>query len=157
MPNKPPALTIARAHIEDIPALCTLLALLFNQEAEFKPDAALQAQGLQEIIDHPERGQILVMRDQSRLVGMVNLLFTVSTALGGKVALLEDMVVQPDYRGTGAGTALLQAAIEQAKTSGCRRITLLTDADNAGGQRFYQRQGFCLSDMRVMRLFPQVS
>lgn len=152
MPNKPSNLTVVQADLGDIPGLCELLALLFNQEAEFKPDAGLQAQGLKEIIENPERGRILVLRDQAQLIGMVNLLFTVSTALGGKVALLEDLVVRPDCRGTGAGSTLLQAALDWAKSSGCRRITLLTDADNDSGQRFYQRHGFCLSGMRTMRL-----
>lgn len=152
MLNEPRALTIERADAGDIPALCGLLALLFSQEAEFKPDTGLQALGLEEIINNPERGQILTVRDRGRLTGMVNLLFTVSTALGGKVALLEDMVVLPEYRGTGAGSALLQAAVELAKTAGCRRITLLTDADNDGGQRFYQRHGFDFSSMKAMRL-----
>ncbi|MGH8602944.1 MAG: GNAT family N-acetyltransferase, partial [Gammaproteobacteria bacterium] len=82
----------------------------------------------------------------------VNVLFTVSTALGGPVALLEDMVVHPEYRGGGAGSRLLQAAINLAESSGCYRITLLTDRTNESAQRFYKRHGFTLSDMVPMRL-----
>jgi len=75
-----------------------------------------------------------------------------STALGGRVALLEDMVVRPDARGRGAGSLLLRAAVEFARAAGCLRITLLTDADNAAAQRFYARHGFGQSAMIPMRL-----
>lgn len=143
---------ITKANREDIPALCELLRLLFTQEAEFQSDLTLQSVGLQQIIDSPEHGQILVLREGSSLVGMVNLLFTISTALGSRVAILEDMVVHADYRGSGAGSKLLQAAIVFGRSVGCRRITLLTDRTNESAQRFYRRHGFKLSEMVPMRL-----
>src|SRR5208282_3061489 len=138
---------------DDIPGLCELLDLLFAQETEFRPDRSLQSTGLQQIIDFPECGRILVLRQGDSLIGMVNLLFTISTALGGRVALLEDMIVRPEYRGSGAGSELLQAAINLAELSGCRRITLLTDQTNESAQRFYKQHGFNLSEMVPMRLF----
>jgi ribosomal protein S18 acetylase RimI-like enzyme len=143
---------VSRATKADIPQLCELLNLLFSQEAEFQPDCELQGAGLRQIIDSPERGQILVIRDGESIIGMVNLLFTVSTALGGRVAILEDMIVRPQYRGKGAGDMLLKAAIGLVKSSGCRRITLLTDATNESAQRFYRRHGFTTSEMVPMRL-----
>lgn len=143
---------IAEAIEDDIPALCDLLGLLFAQEAEFQPDRALQSAGLCQIISFPERGRILVLREGDSLIGMVNLLFTISTALGGRVALLEDMVIDPEHRRSGAGSALLRAAIALAKSSGCRRVTLLTDQTNESAQRFYRRHGFRLSEMVPMRL-----
>ena len=143
---------ISAATLDDVPQLCELLELLFSQEAEFVPDHAIQSEGLRQILAESERGQIWVLRDGSSLVGMVNLLFTVSTALGGRVAILEDMVVHPSARGGGAGSALLQSAISAARSAGCRRITLLTDGSNQAAQRFYQRHGFTLSDMVPLRL-----
>jgi GNAT superfamily N-acetyltransferase len=143
---------IRNATNDDIPALCGLLNVLFAQEAEFRPDQSLQSAGLRQIVDFPERGQILVLCEGASVIAMVNLLFTISTALGGRVAILEDMVVHPDHRGGGAGSALLQAAIDVAKAAGCRRITLLTDQANRAAQTFYQRHGFVLSEMVPMRL-----
>ena len=145
-------MTIRIATLDDIPDLCQLLELLFSQEAEFVPDRALARAGLEQIIAQPERGRILVARDEAAIVGMVNLLFTISTALGGRVALLEDMIVHPARRGGGAGSELLRAAIEAAREAGCRRITLLTDRDNEAAQNFYRKHGFTLSDMVTLRL-----
>lgn len=143
---------ITEATKDDIAGLCELLELLFGQEAEFRPDHSLQSTGLEQIIDFPERGRILTLREGASLVGMVNVLLTISTALGGRVALLEDMIVHPNYRGSGAGSELLRAAINLAKSSGCRRITLLTDRANESAQRFYERHGFSISEMVPMRL-----
>ena len=141
------------ATIEDIPRLCGLLALLFDQEAEFRPDGELQAAGLHRIIGAPDTGRILLLRDGHSIIGMVSLLFTISTALGGRVAILEDMVVLPEHRSKGAGSRLLEDAIAFAESDGCLRITLLTDRVNEAAQRFYQRHGFILSPMVPMRLY----
>ena len=143
---------IDHATLDDLSGLCDLLSILFSQEAEFQPDRALQEAGLRQIIEAPELGRILALRDGTSIVGMVNLLFTVSTALGGKVCILEDMVVHPEHRGKGAGSKLLEAAIEFSKAAGCLRITLLTDRTNESAQRFYRRHGFTPSAMLPMRL-----
>lgn len=147
-----PTPSIRAARPADIPALGELLAALFAQEAEFAPNAASQARGLARIIGDPAVGTILVARDGDAIVGMVNLLFTVSTALGERVALLEDMVVAPAARGRGIGSELLREAIAHAWAQGCRRITLLTDGTNQAAQRFYARHGFARSGMMAMRL-----
>jgi GNAT superfamily N-acetyltransferase len=143
---------IVRAETSDIPELCSLLSYLFEQEEEFTPDTQAQERGLKMIIESPETGDILIMRDNGQTIGMVNLLYTVSTALGGKVAVLEDMVVTPENRNGGTGSWLLKAAVQHAKKQGCMRITLLTDAVNEKAQRFYTRHGFSPSPMVPMRL-----
>ena len=143
---------ITPAKTSDIPALCELLDILFSQEAEFKPDHEAQSRGLAHIISSQEVGLIVVARHDSQVVGMVNLLYTVSTALGDRVALLEDMVVFPNVRGAGVGSRLLEQAIQFARMNGCKRITLLTDRANESAQRFYQRHGFGFSAMIPLRL-----
>ena len=142
---------IACATAADIPALSGLLDLLFAQEAEFRPDRVAQARGLAAIVNDPAVGAILVARDGEALLGMVNLLWTISTALGARVALLEDMVVAPAARDRGTGGRLLDAAAAHARAQGCRRITLLTDGGNTRAQAFYRRHGFVASGMLPFR------
>ena len=142
---------IEKATVNDIPELCDLLAVLFSQEAEFEVDGNAQQTGLQAIISNPDLGIILLARHKDKVVAMVSLLFSISTALGGRVAMLEDMVVLPEQRDLGIGSALLAAAISTARENGCLRITLLTDSYNEIAHRFYDRQGFTRSAMLAFR------
>jgi GNAT superfamily N-acetyltransferase len=147
-------ITVEKARLADIPQLCELLQVLFLQEIEFQPDAARQEIALHEIINDEHIGGILVLRDKSHVFGMVSVLYTVSTALGGKVGLVEDLVVHPDCRNRGWGSLLIREAIKLATTAGCLRLTVLTDKENHCAIRFYERHGFAVSSMKPLRLFP---
>jgi GNAT superfamily N-acetyltransferase len=139
------------AEIEDIEPCARLLGVLFSQELEFVPDIELQKKGLEMIISAPDTGTIFVCEHEGMIVGMVMLLSTVSTALGARVAILEDMVVDQAFRCQGIGSLLLQYACKWAESNGVARITLLTDLDNESAHRFYAGKGFKRSDMVVFR------
>src|ERR1700722_3344742 len=143
---------VEQATIEDLPQLTDLLFDLFTIEADFKPDRAKQMRGLQLLLEQPNRGRIFVLRQNGVILGMINLLFTISTAEGGFVILLEDVIVQREQRGRGIGDQLLKHAIEYAKEKNFLRITLLTDRLNDDSQRFFTRHGFFASKMIPMRL-----
>jgi GNAT superfamily N-acetyltransferase len=83
---------------------------------------------------------------------MINLLFTISTAEGGFVILLEDLVVHKEFQGHGYGSKLLQHAIDFARQKNFLRITLLTDRPENLAQEFFRRHGFHESSMIPMRL-----
>ena len=73
---------IEQATTDHIPQMADLLAVLFSEEAEFRPDREKQIRGLRMIIGAPERGNIFVATEEDEVVGMVSLLFTISTAKG---------------------------------------------------------------------------
>lgn len=140
------------AAFSDIPQLCELLKILFEQEQEFCPDTAKQEAALRLLVGNPQRGRVFVFRDGTVLAGMVTVQTIVSTACGGDVLLMEDLIVRPAYRNNGIGAALLEHVICFAQHAGYRRITLLTDIVNTDAQRFYARHGFSLSGMTPFRL-----
>ena len=143
---------LTKAIHSDISELIALLKSLFEQEEEFEPNPEAQRKALSKIILDPTIGIILVARDDEKILGMINLLFTESTALGSKVANLEDMVVLAKSIGEGIGSKLMDYAISVAKKEGCKRITLLTDIENTKAQSFYQKKGFVKSKMTPYRL-----
>jgi GNAT superfamily N-acetyltransferase len=145
-------ISLRLADVADIPQFCDLLALLFEQEADFKPDRERQARALRLILAEPAVGRIYCAVAGTKVIGMVSILFTVSTAVGGRAAWLEDMIIHPGQRGQGIGGSLLRMAIQGARTSGCSRITLLTDAINTPAMQFYERAGFKHSQMIPFRL-----
>ena len=143
---------LTKASHSDIPALIELLMTLFEQEAEFEPNSEAQSSALSKIISDPKIGIVLVAKDNEKILGMVNLLFTESTALGSTVAIIEDVMVLSAFRGKGIGSQLIDYAISEAKNVGCKRITLLTDIGNTQAQSFYQKKGFMKSKMTPYRL-----
>src|SRR5207245_11111369 len=90
-------------------------------------DKERQLRGLRLIFEQPSRGRVFVLRRDGAIVGMINLLFTISTAEGGFVILLEDLVVHQQFQGHGYGSKLLNYAIECARQNIFLHIPLLTD------------------------------
>ena len=139
------------ATIEDLPALTELVMDLMSRSEDFSPDRTLQERGLRLILEQPNRGRIFVVRNKDKIFGMVNLLFTISTARGGFVILMEDVVIHPDHRGQGYGAMLVDYVVDFAKKKNFKRITLLTDRISAESQEFFKKQGFEYSNMIPMR------
>ena len=144
---------IEPATIEDLPPLTELLMALFAQESDFRPDYNNQMRGLRLLLEQPNRGRIFVLRSASKIIGMINLLFTISTAEGGFVILLEDLIIDRNFRDQGLGSELLKYAIDYAKQKNFLRITLLTDRISEASLIFFEKHGFQRSSMVPMRLW----
>jgi GNAT superfamily N-acetyltransferase len=137
---------------DELAQLVALLGILFSQEAEFTPDDAKQTRALEKILSDPSAGTVYVARAEGRVIAMATLLYTISTAEGGTVALFEDLIVQPGHRGRGVGSALARFVIQEARKQGVLRLTLLTDMQNERAQALYRKLGFTASTMKPMRL-----
>ena len=70
----------------------------------------------------------------------------------GVRAWVEDVVVDEAARGQGAGLALVEAAIEHAKTVGARTVDLTSRPTREAANRLYQRAGFQLRETNVYRV-----
>lgn len=139
------------ATIEDLPELVRLVCELMELQGDFAPDPGAHERGLGLILEQPNRGRIFVLRNDDCIFGMVNLLFTISTAMGGLVILLEDFVIHPNHRGQGYGSMLLDYVMDFAKQKKFKRITLLTDKIGSESQNFFKKEGFEYSKMIPMR------
>jgi len=146
-----PSARVEPATIEDLPELVELIVDLMELQGDFTPDRDAHERGISLILEQPNRGRIFILRNDECIFGMVNLLFTISTALGGLVILLEDFIIHPNHRGQGYGSMLLDAVFEFADKKDFKRITLLTDKMGADAQNFFEKVGFEYSSMIPMR------
>ncbi len=146
------AVKIETATIEDLEEIVELLIELFEIQGDFKADRECQERGLRLILESPNRGRIFILKNDHRIIGTVNLLFTISTVMGGMVILLEDFIIHPDHRGQRYGEMMVQHVRQFAKDKKFKRITLLTDKLSASSQNFFKAQGFNHSNMIPMRL-----
>ncbi|MFN0128753.1 MAG: GNAT family N-acetyltransferase [Verrucomicrobiales bacterium] len=142
---------IEPATLDDMAALTELVMDLMEEEADFEPDRRKQEIGLRLILEQPNRGRIFVLRNDHQIFGMVNLLFTISTAEGGFVILMEDFIIHPQHRGNGFGSRLMKYVLDFAREKNFKRITLLTDRVSNVSQQFFEGHGFTHSAMIPMR------
>ena len=151
MDKKIENISFRKAEIEDIAVLCELLWELFSQEVEFTPNKKIQEKALKKIIEDKSIGDIFVAVNENKVIAMVNVLYTISTALGEKVAILEDMVVSQNYKNQKIGSSLIEFTLDYLKKNSFKRVTLLTDSDNFNAHNFYKKHEFTKSSMIVFR------
>lgn len=135
----------------DLPQLADLLGELFTLESDFQSERNKQLRGLHAILDDPNIGRLFVLRIAGKVAGMANALITVSTAEGGPVLLLEDVIVSREHRGDGLGRQLIKHVLDWALEQGVTRVTLLADQDNHAALDFYRKLDFERSNMMVLR------
>lgn len=128
-----------KAKSKDLDDLVELLGYLFSIEQDFDCNREAHAKGLKILLEEQEeRAVIFVAEKDNRAIGMVTLQLTVSTALGGLSAWLEDLVVLPEYQKRGIGRRLLEELRHWCLNRNCKRIQLLADKDNAEALDFYR-------------------
>lgn len=145
-------MTIRQACSYDIDAMVLLLEALFGIEDDFTIDPQLQRQGLLLLLSSPD-AVVLVAEESGSVIGMVSMQSLVSTAIGGRVGLIEDMIVNARYRGSGIGGKLLTSMIDEADKRGFSRIALGVDLRNENAIGFYRWHGFSSGNMGLMYLY----
>ena len=133
---------IRRADKPDISSMLKLLKILFSLETDFSFDELSQQKGLEIMLEDRLNRCIMVAELDQQIMGMCSAQILVSTAEGGMVALIEDLVVEDARRGQGIGKELLFFIEEWATARGVRRLQLLADCSNTPALAFYQEMNW---------------
>ena len=67
---------------------------------------------------------------------------TILAGNDGRRGYIYHTAVHPAYRRQGIGTALVGAAVNALKSLGIHKVALVVFARNAGGNAFWEKQGF---------------
>ena len=105
---------------------------------------------LQAIVDHQACSLLLAHDSETgALIGSLTLVvFPIPTAMR---AWIEDVVVDGDARGSGAGAALNTYALDLARDHGCKTVDLTSRPSRDAANRLYQRLGFELRSTNCYR------
>ena len=149
-----PDILIRHAEETDIDDMVALLGHLFSIEDDFHVDSEKQRTGLALIIENREHAcvKVAVNSELNRVVGMCTAQTLISTAEGGRAAIVEDVVVSKSYRGRGIGTRLMGALAQWARHRGITRLQLLYDMDNMPALTFYRTLGWQPTSLGCLRL-----
>lgn len=91
------------------------------------------------LVNANEQPYGFVAQDDARLVGFVHYHFHLSTWAAAGYCYLEDLFVDPAYRGRGAGRALIQAVYDAADRRGVTRVYWHTETTNDRARALYDK------------------
>jgi GNAT superfamily N-acetyltransferase len=149
--------TIRSAQQSDLAKMVELLQQLFSIEEDFYVDPGKQRSGL-ELLLKSENAQIFVVdRANEKTIAMVSLQLAISTAEGGVVGWVEDVVVAAPFRGCGIGKHLLEHIWQWARTRNIKRLQLVADRTNKAALDFYKKHDWSETNLQVFRLLTEVS
>lgn len=103
-------------------------------------DTARVEPALAPLLESDDLGVVLLVEEEGWALGYAIVTWGYSLESGGRDALLDEIYVRD--RGSGTGSALLEAILEDLRGRGISRISLETEQDNEGARRFYERHGF---------------
>ena len=146
LPVRGAVLVLRRATAADVPALVRLLA---DDELGATRDGAVDEGDLEPYrrayaaVDADPAHLLVVATDGGAVVATCQLSVLPGLARRGALrAQVEAVRVAATHRSTGAGTAVLTWAVDEARRRGCALVQLTTDARRTDAQRFYERLGF---------------
>lgn len=143
-------LTISHAKPSDIQPMVGLLTELFSIETDFPIDEEKQIQALSLLVPDA-MCDVIVAKEDDRLVGMATMQPVISTAEGGYVGIIEDVIVTESYRKRRVGTQLITYLEASAAKKGFKAVKLLADKTNTPALHFYKTSGFAQTQMMMLR------
>jgi ribosomal protein S18 acetylase RimI-like enzyme len=84
----------------------------------------------------------LVAMEGERLIGFLNFTVRRTCLHPGGSALVDELVVDREYREEGVGRDLIEEAVHRARALGCSEVEVSTEIENVRARSFYKKLGF---------------
>lgn len=137
---------------EDVPQILDFIRQLAAYEKMAHEVVATEAL-LEEWLFDKEKAEVLLAVVDGKVVGFALFFHNFSTFLGRAGIYLEDLYVEPEYRGQGIGTAFFNKLAQIAVDRGCGRLDWSCLDWNTPSIDFYRSLGAeALDDWTVYRL-----
>jgi len=147
------ALRIEPATERDLPAIVRLVRHLAEYEKLAHVMVSSEDDFRKALFGPRTNAEALMAFADDATVGFALYFYNFSTFLGKRGIYLEDLFVEPEYRGQGIGKALLQRLASIAKDQDCGRMEWSVLTWNQPSIDFYHRLGAAtLEDWRTFRL-----
>ena len=90
--------------------------------------------------------ELLIAEEDGTVIGTMVLIIVPNLSHGARPwAIVENMIVDNQYRLRGIGRLLMEYAIDRARKAGCYKIQLLSNKQRHEAHKFYQSLGFVTS------------
>jgi GNAT superfamily N-acetyltransferase len=128
---------------EDLPELLPLMRAYCDFYEVAPSDEGLLGLSHALLGDPLREGVQLLARDDESgaAIGFATIFWTWSTLNAGRIAVMNDLFVAPEARGSGVADALIAACREHAREHGAVWLGWQTAKDNHRAQKVYDRVG----------------
>ena len=128
---------------EDEDALLRMMRNLAEQEpGPYFFDEPVVRDTLHKFLTNPDLGQAWVFVDDEIPVGYIILTFGFSFEFHGRDSFIDELYLEPQYRGRGIGRRAMHFVEERARELGVNAIHLEVDEGNTPAEELYRRAGY---------------
>lgn len=159
------SLSLIAPNPEHLAPFLALVDELFAYEA-LSPDPEQTHNAVRQLVDNPDLGQAwflaLTEQDHTTLIGHIVLSYSFSLEFGGRMALIDQIYLKPEWRNQGIGTEILPMIEHQLKQAQAKAIALEVNIGNKAARRFYERhefvphRQFCMMTKRLTETAAEV-
>jgi ribosomal protein S18 acetylase RimI-like enzyme len=139
-------ISLRPARRSDVPAIVAMLgddALGRGRERIEDPLPPSYLEAFERVARDPNIQLVVAEGEGGEVIGCLQLCILPGlSSQGASRGLIEDVRVAAHCRSRGIGEQLVQWAVEEARSKGCRLVELLTHNTRIDAQRFYKRLGF---------------
>lgn len=135
------SVNVRPARREDADVIGSLVVALAHYEKLDPPDEAARARLIEDAFRPNPRVEISLAEVGGQVIGYAFYFETYSTFLARPTLYLEDLFVLPEFRGVGAGYALMKYLASEAVRRGCGRLEWEVLDWNRPAIDFYERLG----------------
>lgn len=141
-PTDPMPISIAQATPADLESLLVMMRQMQLDDPWEEPfrEPTVRA-NLAELLQNPAYGVIYLVREAAASIAYLVICFDYSLEYRGKGAWIDELFVEPAYRGKGIGTQLLDLAERASREHHARVLHLEVNHGNAAIE-LYRRCGF---------------
>lgn len=118
----------------------------YHEFEGFTIDEPGRESAVRALLQREELGRLFLVRFDERPIGHVALCFGFSIEFGGRDAFIDELYIEPEFRGRGIGGRVMRLVEQEAAALHVRALHLEVAHDNEKARRLYRAAGFAERD-----------
>lgn len=133
------SMIIEKPLIEDFDRIFELLVELY-------PDKTDKEKNRELFIEQFNKGrEFLVAKEDDKLIGFISLFIRINLQIESKLGLIDELIINKDYKNKGIGSKLIDEITKIAKEKGCKELSTFSNFKREDTHKFYENKGFVKS------------
>jgi GNAT superfamily N-acetyltransferase len=141
---------------QDAEAIAGAIADLLLELGATPPNMPAMIQVTRALLEEPAKGALLVADVDGTLIGVVSASWQTAIHVPGSYGLIQDLWVDPSWRGKAIGANLIEELLEHAATIGITQLEVGLPRESFPGvsstRSFYEANGFAMVGARMRRI-----